>query len=112
MTSATSTRTLRHYEVNAESFWEGTRDHDVSQNIEALLSAITGPPPFRILEFGCGPGRDLKSFAGRGHEAIGLDGCARFVEMARAISGCDVWLQDFLELDLPAEHFHGVFANA
>ncbi|HEX7700907.1 MAG TPA: class I SAM-dependent methyltransferase, partial [Kofleriaceae bacterium] len=101
MTSDTTKRTLRHYEANAESFWEGTRDHDVSQNIDAFLSAITDPPPFRILELGCGPGRDLKTFAARGHEPIGLDGCARFVEMARVVSGCDVWLQDFLELTLP-----------
>ena len=112
MTSDTTKRTLRHYETNAESFWEGTRDHDVSQNIDAFLSAITEQPPFCILELGCGPGRDLKTFVARGHRPIGLDGCARFVEMARAVSGCDVWLQDFLELTLPHAHFHGVFANA
>ncbi len=112
MTSDTSKRTLGHYQASAELFWEGTRDHDVSQNIEALLSAITEPPPFRILELGCGPGRDLKTFVARGHQPIGLDGCARFVEMARVLSGCDVWLQDFLELDLPPAHFDGVFANA
>ena len=29
--------TLEHYESNAESFWLGTRDHDVSQKIEAFL---------------------------------------------------------------------------
>ena len=112
MPSETTQRTLGHYEANAESFREGTRDHDVSQNIDALLFAITEPPPFRILELGCGPGRDLKTFVARGHEPIGLDGCARFVEMARIASGCDVWLQDFLALELPPAHFHGVFANA
>ena len=104
--------TLAHYERNADAFWTGTRDHDVSQNINALLSHIAGPAPFVILDFGCGPGRDLKSFAELGHRAIGLDGSARFVEMARSYSGCEVWHQDFLELDLPAEHFDGIFANA
>jgi SAM-dependent methyltransferase len=112
MTTDTSRRTLGHYSNNAERFWEGTRDHDVAQNIDALLSAITEPPPFHILEFGCGPGRDLKTFAARGHVPIGLDGSPRFVEMARAYAGCEVWLQDFLELDLPPSRFHGVFANA
>lgn len=112
MTSDTSRRTLRHYEANAESFWVGTRDHDVSQNIEALLSAITEPPPLRILEFGCGPGRDLKTLVAHGHEPIGLDGSPSFVAMAHEYSGCEVWLQDFLELHLPPAHFHGVFANA
>jgi SAM-dependent methyltransferase len=32
--------------------------------------------------------------------------------MARAYSGCEVWQQDFLKLDLPAYYFDGVFANA
>lgn len=107
-----SALTLAHYQASAEEFREGTRDHDVSQNIAALLRHIQGAPPYRILDFGCGPGRDLRTFGTLGHEAIGLDGCPRFVEMARTDSGCEVWLQDFLALDLPAAHFDGIFANA
>lgn len=107
-----SGRTLGHYNANADSFWTGTKDHDVSQNIEALLGAITGAPPFTILDFGCGPGRDLKALTGRGHTAVGLDGAERFVVMARAHSGCEVWHQNFLALDLPPARFDGVFANA
>jgi len=105
-------RTLEHYERNAEDFWRGTREHDVSQNIDALLQHIEGTPPFTILDFGCGPGRDLKAIAALGHVAVGLDGSARFAEMARAYSGCEVLQQDFLKLKLPAGRFDGVFANA
>jgi hypothetical protein len=54
-------QTLAHYDQRADDFWEGTRDHDVSQNIEALLKFTEGPPAFTILDFGCGPGRDLKT---------------------------------------------------
>jgi SAM-dependent methyltransferase len=104
--------TLEHYDQHAEDFWEGTKDHDVSQNIEALLKHIEGEAPFTILDFGCGPGRDLKTFFQLGHVAIGLEGSARLAEMARAYSGCEVWQQDFLKLDLPANRFDGVFANA
>ena len=104
--------TLAHYDARAEDFWAGTRDHDVQQNMAALLDHVEVPAPFRILDFGCGPGRDLKAFASRGHEAVGVEGSARFAEMARAYSGCTVWQQDFLKLDLPAQHFDGVFANA
>ena len=109
---AISARTLGHYDSNAEDYRDGTRDHDVSQNIDVLLRHIAGAPPFTILDFGCGPGRDLKVFAGLGHMALGLDGAARFAAMARAATGCEVWQQDFLALDLPAERFDGVFANA
>ena len=105
-------RTLEHYDRHAGDFWQGTRGHDVSQNIEALLQPIEGKPPFTILDFGCGPGRDLKAFTGLGHAAVGLEGSARFVEMARTHTGCEVLHQDFLRLDLPAGRFDGVFANA
>jgi len=104
--------TLEHYNQGAEDFWEGTRDHDVGQNIAALLQYIDSKPPFTILDFGCGPGRDLKVFAELGHIAVGLEGVAHFAAMARAHSGCEVWQQDFLKLDLPDNHMDGVFANA
>src|SRR3979490_522737 len=107
-----SALTREHYNQRAEDFRDGTRDHDVSQNIAALLGHIEAEPPFTILDFGCGPGRDLKTFAALGHIAIGLEGAARFAEMARTETGCDVWQQDFLRLDLPDGHFDGVFANA
>ena len=107
-----SARTLDHYNRRAEDFWKGTRDHDVSQNIAALLAHIEGEPPFTILDLGCGPGRDLKALAGLGHVATGLEGSERFAAMAREHSGCEVWRQDLFGLDLPDARFDGVFANA
>lgn len=105
-------RTLAHYEQHAQSFWEGTRDHDVSQNIAALLRHIDVPPPFDLLDFGCGPGRDLRTFTALGHRAVGLEGASSLAALARTHSGCEVWEQSFLQLDLPAQRFDGVFANA
>ncbi len=110
--AALAARTLAHYDGTAESFTQGTKDHDVSQNYAALLGAIEGPPPHRILDFGCGPGRDLAYFRANRHEAVGLDGSARFAEMARAATGCEVLHQSFLDLALPQARFDGVFANA
>lgn len=104
--------TRGHYDDSAEAFWHGTRDHDVSQNREALLRHLPASGAHRILDFGCGPGRDLIAFRDLGHEPVGLDGAERFVEMARAHSGCEVLHQDFLALDLPEGRFDGVFANA
>ena len=107
-----SVRTLDHYRRFAEAYRAGTWSHDVRQNIGALLEAIGGAPPHRILDLGCGPGRDLITFRDLGHEPVGLDGCPEFVEMAHAASGSEVWLQDLLALELPAGHFDGIFANA
>lgn len=105
-------RTLAYYDQHAQDYWEGTRDHDVSQNIGALLQAIEAVPPFDLLDFGCGPGRDLMTFKALGHRATGLEGSAQLAAIARMNSGCNVLEQNFLELDLPRNHFDGVFANA
>lgn len=110
--SEISAQTLGHYNGSADDFRAGTRDHDVSQNIEALLRHLDASSVLSILDFGCGPGRDLRAFSARGHHAIGLDGAERFVAMARSDSGCEVWHQNFLQLDLPPARFDGIFANA
>jgi SAM-dependent methyltransferase len=104
--------TLKHYDDNAVEFADGTRGHDVSQNIAALLGHLDSATPLQILDFGCGPGRDVQVLTELGHTATGLDGSARFVQMARAATGCRVWRQDFLKLQLPDAAFDGVFANA
>lgn len=108
----TSLSTLSHYEGRAREFWEGTKDHDVSQNYSALLEALPPKDRYDLLDLGCGPGRDLLAFKRMGHRAVGLEGCAAFCQMAREYSGCEVWQQDFLRLDLAPESFDGIFANA
>ncbi len=104
--------TIGYYDRVAEDYWDGTRNHDVSQNYEALLEAIEGEAPYAILDLGCGPGRDLRYFRMLGHDATGLDGSMKFVAMARRYSGCDVLHQDFLAMNLPLNRFDGIFANA
>ena len=104
--------TIGHYDRSAQAFRDGTRNHDVSQNYEALLEAIEGEPPYAILDLGCGPGRDLRHFRSLGHDAVGLDGSKEFVAMARSYSGCKVLHQDLLAMELPESQFDGVFANA
>ena len=104
-----SETTIAFYDRFARDFWGGTRNHDVSQNYAAFLSAVEGEPPYSILDLGCGPGRDLSYFRS---DAVGLDGSQQFVAMARAYSGCEVLHQDLLAMRLPVSCFDGVFANA
>ncbi|MDX8406395.1 MAG: class I SAM-dependent methyltransferase [Mariprofundus sp.] len=105
-------RTLAYYEASAESFWLGTRHHDVSQNIEAFLQALPKEKVLDILDFGCGPGRDLLTFKNAGHRPTGLDGSKTFCRMAQQYSACPTLHQQFLSLDLVDDSFDGIFANA
>jgi SAM-dependent methyltransferase len=104
--------TLGHYDDNALSFWEGTKDHDVTQNYQAFLSQFPITQTLDILDFGCGPGRDLSHFKSLGHRPVGLDGSHAFCTMAREKTGCQVLHQHFLALTLPDQAFDGIFANA
>ena len=107
--------TVSYYDQSAEDYWQGTKNHDVEQNYEALLSSIKDggvAAPYTILDFGCGPGRDLAYFVSQGHEAIGLEASPSFVKHARKFTGCNVLQQNFLDMNLPDYKFHGIFANA
>ncbi len=104
--------TLDHYDTNALSFWQGTKDHDVTQNYQAFLRQFPAAQALDILDFGCGPGRDLSYFSSRGHRPVGLDGSEAFCSMARANTGCQVLHQQFLSLALNDDGFDGIFANA
>ena len=73
--SPVSVPTLLHYSLRAEAFWLGTKDHDVTQNRDALIrnlkSSFQGTERFDILDLGCGPGRDIKAFLDLGHRVTG-----------------------------------------
>src|SRR5439155_10680754 len=107
-----SEMTIAYYDRTAEAYWDGTRDHDVSQNYTSLLDAIENDPPYSILDLGCGPGRDLYHFRSLGHNAVGLDGSKEFVAMARSYCVCEVLYQDFLSMVLSRSRFVFVVADA
>ena len=109
-----SAATIEDYDAVAAAFDAGNKDHDVSQNIDALLAPLAGrAEPLVVVDLGCAGGRDLVALTSRGCVAWGVDGSAAFCDLARAAAPqCRVLQQDFTELDLPAETFDGVFANA
>lgn len=65
----------------------------------------------RLLDAGCGTGRDLDAFDRMGYHAEGFDSAAEFVNAAKAKSGCIVHLADFENLCLH-KRFHGIFCLA
>ncbi len=77
------------------------------------LQHMTGPPPFDLLDFGCGPGRDLHTFKALLRRAVVLEGAPSAAARARAHRGCAVLEQSFLQLELPSQRYdlpHAVVA--
>jgi SAM-dependent methyltransferase len=108
-----SEETIADYGAVALAYAKGNMDHDVSQNMEALLSPLAARgSALDILDLCCAGGRDLVTFTAKGHRAIGLDGTAEFCALARTASECEVWHQDLQQLSLPPVQFDGIFANA
>lgn len=55
-------RTISHYDKHAEDFWLGTKDHDVSQNTQAFLSALPKNKVLDIFRFGLRPRQGFITF--------------------------------------------------
>jgi SAM-dependent methyltransferase len=89
-----SHKNISHYDQNAAAYDEGTQDHDVSQNIDALLRAIKTNTPFHLLDFGCGPGRDLQTFTKLGHVAKGLEGSQQAAQIASLLCRKEITCRD------------------
>ena len=108
--------TIADYAAVADGYARGNMDHDVSQNIEAMLNPLlTSPlmqPPYDVLDVCCASGRDLVALKKLGHRPVGLDGVEAFCAMSRELSGCEVWQQSLTDLDLPESRFDAIFCNA
>src|SRR5260221_7729314 len=91
--------TLEHYNGRAEQFWEGTRDHDVSQNISALLRHITAPAPYTILDLVCRLLLEKKTFTSMCDVVNGVHGDSKSAAKVLEHSECVALEQKFLKLD-------------
>lgn len=80
-----SNSTVSFYNDNAQDFIEGTLSVDVSHLYSEFESHL--PNGARVLDVGCGSGRDLKYFAERGYQAIGLEPSSELASFAEQHSG-------------------------
>ena len=102
-------KTLDYYDRIAEDFAADTRDADVGELHALFLSHL--PAGARILDLGCGSGRDSRLFRDKGYEVVAVDGSREFCKIASALIGQEVLCRTFEELDFE-EDFDGVWACA
>lgn len=100
-------KTLDYYNKNAHAFVEGTQDVAFTEMQDHFLKCI--PEGGRILDFGCGSGRDTKYFLSMGFEVEATDGSEEMVRVASEYAGISVNQQLFEDLDAEAA-YDGVWA--
>ncbi len=99
--------TLEYYNKNAEQFAQGTFFVDFVKIQERFLSKLKAGS--RILDFGCGSGRDTKYFLSGGYEVDATDGSEELCKIAREYSGIEVKQMLFSELN-EHEKYDGIWA--
>ncbi|MCR5431877.1 MAG: class I SAM-dependent methyltransferase [Lachnospiraceae bacterium] len=100
-------KTIDFYDNNAETFVAGTINADVTYIQDRFLRLL--PEGARILDFGCGSGRDTKYFLEKGFRAEGVDGSKELCRIASENTGTTVRQMMFDELD-EVNAYDGIWA--
>jgi SAM-dependent methyltransferase len=101
--------TLAYYNTHAEDFVRRTRNVDMRPTREAFTALL--PPGGRVLDAGCGSGRDSLAFLEEGFDVTAFDGSSALAELASTLTGLRVLCMPFAELTF-ASGFDGVWACA
>ena len=101
--------TIEYYNNEANRFFESTVSVDFSKIQEQFLKYVK--PGGRILDLGCGSGRDSRAFLERGYEVVAVDGSRELAKIAGAYIGQEVIVADFREYE-PEGTFDGIWACA
>ena len=100
-------RTLAYYAENARKFAGSTADVEFSAmqlKFESLL-----PSGAKVLDFGCGSGRDAKHFVDAGFDVTATDGSPELCEIAERLAGIPVRNELFQDL-AETETYDGIWA--
>lgn len=99
-------KTLDYYKQNADNFVKGTVDVDFKETQDRFLKELCGR---RVLDFGCGSGRDTKYFLEEGLDVVAIDGCEELCKIASEYTGIQVKHMLFQELD-EVNRYDGIWA--
>lgn len=99
-------QTIAYYNQNAASFIQGTVSVDFQTTQDKFLNALPGK---RVLDFGCGSGRDTKYFLGNDLAVTAMDGSEELCKYASAYTGIPVKNMIFQDLD-EMNQYDGIWA--
>ena len=101
--------TIDYYNRNADAYYRNTVDADFDRLRRKFVSYL--PEHGRIIDIGCGSGRDVKAFRDMGYEAVGLDASTEMARVAREQLGIDVITGDMSEW-IAEEPYDGIWCCA
>lgn len=101
--------TLGFYDSDPEGYARSTLGRDVSPLRGMFASRL--PEGARVLDLGCGSGRDSKAFTDMGFDVVPVDGSEGMCRVASELLGVPVRRLLFSDLDYK-EGFDGVWACA
>ena len=101
--------TLDYYNKNSEEYFNSTLNVDMTNTYKEFLKLV--PEGGKILDLGCGSGRDSMNFIKLGYEVTAVDGSKELAKRASVLLGKEVIVSTFEELELK-EKFHGIWACA
>lgn len=102
-------QTLDYYKENASSFIQGTQNASMFETLEEFIQYI--PSSARVLDLGCGSGRDSKYLLEHGFLVDAVDGSEELCKSATLFSGIQVKQMDFLDLN-EIQTYDGIWACA
>lgn len=107
MVEHTALQTLNYYNQNALQFIQNTISVDFAATQKRFLTRL--PAAARILDFGCGSGRDTKTFLEQGYRVDAIDGSEELCKLASEYTGIQVRHMFFQELSAVSE-YDGIWA--
>ncbi len=105
----TADKNVEYYNKNADSFFVGSVAADMSDVQSRFLTFV--PAGGRILDAGCGSGRDSKAFLDAGYDVVSFDASEEMCRRASEYIGKPVLNMRFEDVAYEAE-FDGIWACA
>ena len=102
-------KNVEYYDENADSFFEGSVNADMSDSRNEFMAYL--PEKARILDAGCGSGRDSKAFLDAGYAVVSFDASTEMCKRASELTGRDVINMRFEDMSF-ANEFDGIWASA
>jgi len=102
--------TLNSYDTSASCYAENTANLHPQEEAQKFIRSL--PPRAKIIDIGCGPGRDAKVFSDCGFEVVGIDFSSKMIEAAKQNApNCSFYIMDVEALDFPSETFDGAWVS-